>query len=604
MANILQHNVDNADDEDESGKDADYDEQELLNVLAAYYSQAENGRLAGMNPRDEIWRQNWDRYWNRYDDSGKADWQSRHVMPEAPQFIDRWAAAMREALDSGGEWFTAYDDGGVMKDLIPVVNKVMANLLTKISRTHDGHPIDFSSFFEEQMKLGGLMMCCASVTWQNDREAPDGWPRVETVDPREVWYDPKGRGLYRVRRQEMDKWEVEACAKEKDDEDEDVYNVEVIEQLMADENWKLRENRERSTGHDQGDGAATARTPIQIDEWLATVVMPDGTLACTDNLIVVANGRFLIRGPDVNPFSHDRDWIVSCPMISVPMSLYGKSYMENWSEVADAFVELTNVLLDGATTSALRAFVANPSMLENPEDLLEGISPNKIFTTEEDASDVKKFINTIDLGTLPTEAVTVWKVLKEELREGAMLNEIALGQMAPHSRTTATEINRVQQSGSAMVRSIARTIESRFIEIILTLIWKTALQHMDFTVMAPAIGEANAAMLNARRDEFMTAVGFRVRGISGVVDRQQRLQNLLNLLGIISKNEALLAKLLEKVSLDKLLQTLVSLFGIDMNDLKIDAVDATLQNIAETAGAQPQQQAPAPAPVPPWAGLI
>jgi hypothetical protein len=598
-ANILQHNVDLLGDDEDREKP---DDVELVNVLASYATQAENGRLSGMNPRDEIWRQNWDRYWSRYDDAGKADWQSKHVMPEAPQFVDRWAAAMREALDSGGEWFTATSPGGVLKDLIPRINKVMEVLLSKIARTPDGHPIDFSSFFEEQMKLGSLMACCASVTWQFDRESPDGWPRLESVDPREYWTDPKGRNLYRMRRTEMDKWEVERLARETDDNDDPVYNMEAIEQLMADENWKLRENRERSTGHDQGDGAATSRTPIQIDEFLATVVMPDGTVACTDNLIVVANSRHIIRGPEVNPFWHDRDWIVYCPMISVPLSVYGKSYMENWSDVADAFVELTNVLLDGATVAALRAFVVNPALFENPEDLMEGVSPNKLFTTEEDVSDVRKFINSIELGNLPAEAVSVWKILKEELREGAMLNEIALGQMAPHARTTATEIVSAKQSGSAMVRSIARTIESRFIEVILTLVWKTALQHMDFTVMAAEIGEPMAQMLNTRREDFVDAVGFRVRGISGVVDRQQRLQNLMSLLGVVSKNELLLTKLLEKVSLDKLLQTLATLFGIDVADLAVDELESALNSVAQGAS-QMQQAQPSAAPSP-WEGLL
>ena len=76
------------------------DDQDLVNLLASYCTEAEEARQSGPNPRDDVWRSNWDRYWGRYDMADKAPWQSRHVMPEVPQFVDRWAAAMREALAS------------------------------------------------------------------------------------------------------------------------------------------------------------------------------------------------------------------------------------------------------------------------------------------------------------------------------------------------------------------------------------------------------------------------------------------------------------------------------------------------------------------------
>lgn len=594
MANYLPiHNVD-ARYPDEAEEPSDTD---IVKVLEGYRTESEFARAGGPNPRDEIWRVNWDRYWGRYSIEGKASWQSTHVMPESVQMVDRWAAAMREALDAGGEWFTASDESGVLKDFIPEINKVMRVLLSRIARTPDGHPMDFSSVFEDQMKMGSLMTCCAAVTFQFDREAPEGWPRVETVDSREVWYDPKNRNLYRRRRYEIDKWELMGLAEQADDEGNNLYNIDAIADLVSEESEKTRENLERSTGSGRGEPSSLGRNVVTIDEWYCTVVMSDGKTAYTDNLIVVANERHIIRGPEVNPFWHDRDWLVSCPMISVPLSIYGRTYMESWGDVADAFVELTNVILDGATTSALRAFVANPDLLDDPTQLAEGISPNKVFLTEENVSDVRRFINSLELGQLPQEAVVVWKALKEEMREGAMLNEIALGQMAPNSRTTAFEISSVKQAGSAMVRSMARTIESRFVEPVLNLIWKVALQHLDFNVMADAIGADVANALNKRREEFHNrAIGFRVRGISGIVDRQQRLQNLLNALTVINQNQNLTAALLQEMSPRKLLQTLVQLFGLDVQDLKLSREEAMIDSIATAAagGAAPAPGQPAP----------
>src|SRR6266850_7613526 len=77
------------------------DDNELLRILQGYLEEAKNARLSGMNPRDAKWQQNIDLYWNRYDTSQKAAWQAKEVMPEVPMYVDRFAAAMKDALDTG-----------------------------------------------------------------------------------------------------------------------------------------------------------------------------------------------------------------------------------------------------------------------------------------------------------------------------------------------------------------------------------------------------------------------------------------------------------------------------------------------------------------------
>jgi len=555
------------------------DDQEVVNILAAYASEAEHARTSGPSPRDTIWRANWDRYWGRYDHSDKADWQSKHAMPEAPQFVDRWAAAMREALDSGGEWFTAEDETGTRTELVAPVNKLMRILLSRCARTPDGHRADFSSVFEDQMKLGALMTCCAAVTWKDDPRG--GWVSVDSVDPREVWLDPKMRNLYRRRRTFMDKHELMALAKAEDANGDPLYNVDEIERLASASEQDGRDDRERSAGTGEGTGGAPGRKPIEIDEWLCTLLSADGEVIAQNALCVVANERFLIRGPEPNPFWHEQDWLVETPMVPVPFSPYGRSYMEDWSDVADAFVELTNLILDGVFTSTLKAFAAAPDMLKDATQLSNGISPNKIFELE-DGVGIRDFMKEIDLGTLPPEAITVWQALKQELRDGAKLSEIALGQVPPKGQITATEITQVSQAGSAMIRSMARTIESRFLEPVLTLVWQTALQHMDFMDLADELGEEVAAMLQARREEFSESkLVFRVRGISGLVDRQSKLQNLLSFLQVAGQNELLMQALMQKTDPGKILDMLFKLFGVDPGELRLTQAEQLMQQAAQ-----------------------
>lgn len=567
--------------------DEDVSDQDILNTLDSYRREAEEARKSGPSPRDTVWKANWERYWGKYDFTDKEKWQSRYVMPEAPQYVDRWAAAMREALDAGGEWFEIEDELGTNAELIPHIKKLMKIMLGRCMFTPDGHTADFSAVFEEQMKMGAIMMLCAAVTWRDSEDG--GWLNIATVDPREVWADPKLRNLYRLRRYEIDKYELEALANELDDAGEPLYDVEAIRELLATPESEEVKEKETSGGHGTG-GDATKRTPIEIEEWLATVVDADGAPVHSNALMIVANRTKIIRRPEKNPFWHNHDWLVSTPMIPVPFSAYGRTYMEDWADVADAFVEMTNLILDGVLTSTLKAFAAVPEMLQNPAELTEGISPNHIFQLTDGITDVKSFIKEIELGTLPPESIAVWQALKQELRDGAKLSEIALGQMPPKGEITATEITAVAQSGSAMIRSMARTIESRFLEIVLTLSWQTTLQHLDFTKLQGQFSDEAIQMFQTRREEFRDLkVKFRVRGISGAVDRQSQLRNLLALLQIIGQNELMLQALLQDTSVSKIVGKLFTLFGIDVNELKLSPTE---QAIAQLTQAQ-APQAPA-----------
>lgn len=569
--------------------EADEDElapEEVVRILDGYRNEGQEGRRSGPSPRDQVWAANWDRYWGRYDNSKKADWQSKHVMPEAPQFVDRWAAAMREALDSGGAWFAAVDEAGTRNDLMPHVDKLMRILLSRCARTASGHTVDFNSIFEDQMKLGALMQLSAAVT-----AGEDGWPLVESVDPREVWLDPKLRNLYRLREYHIDKHELTALAQQADDEGNPIYDLKVIGDLANAVDEEQAE-RERTAGHGRGQGG-TVRVQIKIQEWLCDLLNQDGETVAGRSLVVVANDRHLIRKPEPNPFWHGQDWVVTCPMVPVPLSAYGRTYMEDWADVADAFVDMTNIIMDGTVTSTLKAFAALPHLLENPAQIDEGVYPNVVFKLSDEAPDLKQFMTEIDLGTMPAESFRVWQALKQELREGAKLSEIALGQHAPNQGTTATEITSVTQSGSAMIRSMARTIETRFLEPVLTLVWQTALQHMDFAVIADEIGEETAAMLNTQREEFRDSkIRFRVRGISELIDRNSQLRSLLSMLQVVGQNEALLTTFLEKVDAGKLLDQMFQLFGVDVLSLQLTPQERALRQFPTAAapGGQPAPQ--------------
>ena len=304
-------------------------------------------------------------------------------------------------------------------------------------------------------------------------------------------------------------------------------------------------------------------------------------------LCIVANEKFLIRGPEPNPFWHKRDWLVLTPMISVPRSVSGKSYMENWAPVARAFVEMTNLILDGAFMAAMKAFAGVPDLLEDPTELEEGIHPNKFFSLES-GTDPSMFIKEIELGSVDTGAIAVWQALKAELREGGLFNEISLGQLPPKGDITATEINRSSQSSSSIIRSIAEVIEERHLEPVLHLVWTTGLQHMSENdeELKSELGEERFNMIFSNRKELAEKhMTFVVRGISKVIEQASQLQSLMLVLQIVGSNELLLREFLAKYSIGRVLQSMLRLMHIDTKSLEPTERDKLLEGLAQPVGA-------------------
>src|SRR5262249_55554242 len=157
--------------------------------------------------------------------------------------------------------------------------------------------LDFSTVFEEQMKLGSLMACSAIVTWKWD--TPDGRVAIETVDPRFVWLDHTYRNLYRIRRVEIDRHEFKNMVLEKDRSGKHIWNIPKTNRLILgqsnveynslvsgqdvyDQAYKME-----LSGH--GQTVMTSRHPIVMDEYIATVVGPNGEVLADKSLMVVAN---------------------------------------------------------------------------------------------------------------------------------------------------------------------------------------------------------------------------------------------------------------------------------------------------------------------------
>ena len=570
---------------------------EIIATLQDYFREADENRKGGLNPRDTKWQQNLDLYWNRYDFSAKQKWQAQEAMPEVPGFVDRFAAALKEALIATPDGFyTISDPSDTENDMAASIKRVMDVWLSTAGRNQVGQLLPYSAVFEEQMKMGAIMSSATVTTWKNDYA--DGRVAVESLDPRMVWLDHTYRNLYRIRRIELDRHELSGMKGMADAKGRKIFDEGELSRLEGSLLEKNIADAER-TGTAQN--IVSSRRPIQLDEYIATVIGRDGTVLADRALMVIANNSYLIRGPEKNPFWHGKDWLTYTPLVTAPLSVYGRSYMEDFGSVAKTFNDLTNMIIDAVHTSSLKAFAMVPSMLLNPNQVAEGISPNKIFMLE-DGYKASDFALELSLGNLSADAVKVWQAMKAELTEAAGINEIGLGQFAPNSRTSATEITETQQSSSALIRSVAQTVETRFLDPQLDLIWKTGMQHADpnNTMLANAAGEEMwQAMIGSRRELVKRPVTFQARGISSLISRSQQLKTLLGILSVIGQNQVLMQAFLAEVDIGKLVDRILFLSGVDKTKLSLSAREQMVKSLAQPIQQAQDQSQGAPAPAQP-----
>lgn len=556
----------------------------LLDLSRGYFNEADSHRRSGTEPRDDTWDANWDAYWSRYDWSDKAEWQAREMLPEVQNFVERFAASLRQALLQNPDWFEIDDPTGRNEMIAEQAEKLVRFFLDRASTNVTGQPVGFSHVFAQMVKSGCMMKCDIAVTW----DAADQRVRIDPVDSREVYHDPSLRGLYRIRQHEVDWHQLLAMAANAPD----LYNAEALDRLAqvttSSEDSERREDRRRSSGSGE-EIQSTRRRTIVIQEFLGKILDENGNplFGGQTMLWVVANDQEVIRGPEPNPFWHANDWILSAPLVTVPFSAYGRSYVEGFRQLWSTFVELTNLILDATFTNSMNAFMAWPDALEDPNQLNDGVHPNKTFLASDETAPGTEFIRAVQLGRLPTEAVTVWTALKNELREGASQSEIALGQLADKSEVTATEVAASSQGTRGLVFSIARDIDDQILSPMIEMVWSTALQHLDPSdpTLVAELGTDLAQALAIRRQEYRALrFRFKAKAITGAIERAQRVRNLLGALNVIGSNELLLREYVTKFSVGKTLDMILRDMGVDTEQLVPDQQELLMRQLQAALG--------------------
>jgi hypothetical protein len=533
-------------------------------VLEAYH-EAKQARETGPNPRKLQYQQNYDAYWGRIPSAGKQAWQADQRLPTVADHVERFVAAIREALGASADWYNFFDPLGKNERLEAIAKSITDAGLAHCSQNVTGQHIGFIPVFANGIKAGCMANPAWSVTWS------DGRLRIESVDSRELLFDPSGQGLYRLRVRNVDLHRIQRL-KALYADGEPLYDHAAIDRLVGGIGADAEETleKERAAGHGKETGGR--RRPVRLIEFLGTILARDGSILAENQLVVLANETEVIRGPSRNPFWHGMDWIVSSPLIDVPFSVEGRTYVESFAQLTDLYIEFTNLLLDGIRLEVIPAYQLWPEALDQPQALADGITPGKLLQASEDWSPDQDFVKKIDMGALPPQAFTVWEAISQLVREASAQNELRLGRLADKSNITATEIETASAGGNVLVKHIAEGIEQNLLSPIVELAWYTILQHLDDSSDEELLGEIGpdtVRMVIAQRED-LRRQSFRLRatGISGTLALAQEARRLLATLEVISRSDLLTQQFLVDFSLARTLEALLRAMRVDASRLR------------------------------------
>jgi hypothetical protein len=578
------------------------------NPLAKYVGECLTAAREAKNTSEKVtdqWRRNFDAYMGRPAQSEeKQDWQANQQVSRVPLFVERFAATIRGYLDNAERLYDFTDPLDPANRLEGIVRPFVDYLLSRAGTSKDGAPVSFSIPIGTALKWGATKMVSLSVTIESGRV------RVDAVDPEELYYDPTGRGLYRIREYEVDRHVVERWATLRDPAGKPIYDAAAIKAALAGGSHRT-DNAQYVAGQQTGEpryNEGPARKTVKLVEYAGVLLDREGREVLANCVITVANDNWVIRGPEANPFWHGQDWIITAPMIDVPGSIYGRSYVELFERLSATFEELTNLILDGISVTAIPAYVFFPEFMENPEDLANGVRPGQAYAAKPGTPPNAKPLTALEPGRLNDQAFQVWQAIGKLEQDAAATNEVSMGNLAKGEKT-ATEVGSAVQGAQQMLLNIASDLEETVLNRVITLVWLTGLQALtpESVDMQMVLGpERFRALIVRRADFFRRRIALRVKAISGQMRRKVELQELLVMLQTLFQNPLLVGEFLKEYSMARLTQRIIGLFGIDsesfrkteaekQQDLVMAQLGAQAGQQSQAAGAPRNPQAPQPA---------
>ena len=598
---------------------------DIPSVIGQYRAQSERARRS----RHNLNKRNWDLYHGKQDFSHKQAFQSQEFMPDLPIAIEQICGVIERALTDFNDWYelspvniSDFNDSTQAALLDPVVlQKFMSYFLDRLWQpgeqpdTSYGFPLLVSDAVKMGVNESLVTLKVYGVDDVDDRYRLEAGERVVEQDfgngdvlsytvPTQVvqriqtrkfriaidiipWEDffpdPSGNNLFVIHEVDRPIHELRANPS---------YDPEVIDALEARtlKDAEADAEKRRRNAQDQSDSVVPT---VRVREFWGDVVDPKtGTLLHKNVLITTVEDKYLLRKPTPNPFWHGKRPFVSAPLIRVPLSKVHKALVDHAGPMAMLINEVMNLMIDGAIASTWGTRQVRADLLENPEDIENGIPQAFTAVLKPGVPEGQKFLERVDSGEVPQFAAMMLQRIEQSFQVGLATPDLKLGILPPR-QVKATEIVEAMQGSGSLFEGIVARTEDGVIVPTLELVWLTIWQYVnDFSTpeVVAILGEQRALALQRmtpaeRFVRMASSVNYKVNGLRAILGRARDYQKLVTMLQVLSSNPALAMAFDKKYSVVKLLGLLMKSIGIDPSNLEKDMGAGPEFNIAALAGA-------------------
>lgn len=580
------------------------DEALLMSIYTAYKREAEEARLSRIQQN----KVNYDTYHSRQDFSYKEKGQSQEFLPKMFIAVEQGANAIQSGLVDMSEWFRVYPAPGITEAQMRIkpieIQKILSRQLEKahfMTRVGDAVKLGFlGSLIVTKVHGKYVPKARYEVVTKEEKgtykrrllkKEDKKWQLEISLARQQDWRpDPTGGNVYRMQDIYLDYHQVEAMAKLPNSG----YDMEKVVQLKAQSSLQsaLQEyEKSRETGQNLHN--VNFRHRIKLTEIWGDFVAPDGTLVWENCVATVANDTIVVQPPMPIKLWHGEHPYVSCPILTVPHSVWGKTPFDSGSVLNIAINELFNLILDGGLAAVHGIKQIREHWLEDPSQVEDGISPGTSLRANTSCPPGATVLERVDTATIPPEALPVFNLISQEFNSAVMSDFLSMGTQ-PMRQVKATEVVQSSQAHSAMFNAIAKHLEADLIKPILEKAWLTCAQHMndfDDGELQMLLGEDRAAHLERMGPEELFAetagkIKFEVFGISETLGKQKDFTKLQAMLQTVASSPVLMEEFTKKYDFGKLLTEIVKSLDIPIYKIQHDDV---LYNTPEE---QPQGGSP------------
>lgn len=513
-------------------------------------------------PRRASFDESWALFWNRYDFSKKAPWQSKNFAPKMNRMVRQATYAFKRALVGTSDYFSVEGVGSKSKERQWVVAKIMKYWLDKNNFVSVAVDSLFASMLSSLMvfKVYWETQPCDEVTEATppatgaDKlsaallETPGqpkgvipgpltterkvyGRLRVDPIDPNRVRLDSTGRRKYVIHEFDMDLHDLRELAKVAANR----YEKEVVDSigedfLRADEDGREKMRQGQQNVADQN---RTFRRTVVVREYWGELFDSGGHLVGRNMTFSVANEKYLIRKPFKNPYLPDELPFVWGAPLRVPFSNFHQSFAENINGLCRIATEIMNLTLDANLWASIKAFELDLDQVVDPNEFKNGVYPGKVFK-KRTRGVPRAMVTPLEMGAVNPQNLQFSGAVEREIQNSTGINEFAAGFVGARKTELATEINVKSAQSEGYLNDIAGEVEEGVFDPLLGKCWRTITAHMseaDYTSaeLRELLGNDAADMLAylseaGRRDYLSGRYDFRFRGMSSMLEKGRDLE--------------------------------------------------------------------------------